>query len=441
VLSEREALTALRREDPDQAEDAAAALGWLSGERGLHSITQLRLAEFLWYALPVKWSIATSEQVRVARTLGRLFSLAGMDGYAAICASPLTAKILTVYGEQGHEAGLAAYAQAVQADGLEPPDTGALAWGSAMGPDEYAAYESCTAALELARGSGELRAGQRGAAARRAALVERWLAQPRPELGGDSWLGRVRTERLGAWSHGRYGEHARLAQQVAPRLLEPVPAPAGALPTLRWLLDHAREGLPLTARHYISPRLVTEAVERFGWRRYLVGTLTREFDVFPLHTLRHLAHREMGAIRRTGTTLVLTRTGRRMHDDTQAFWQTGSAALVGTEPPDKPDFAVAVREAALLVLLIDGPTNDDELSRRLAALLEWHGWRAQDTQTLADAAQHEIHDFRHRLWALDLLNDPRSLTRKLTLTDLGEAAALAALRTRALRPRHHVGRG
>jgi hypothetical protein len=197
----------------------------------------------------------------------------------------------------------------------------------------------------------------------------------------------------------------------------------------------------LTARHYISPRLVTEAVERFGWRRYLVGTLTREFDVFPLHTLRHLAHREMGAIRRTGPTLVLTRIGRRMHDDAQAFWQTGAAALVGTDPPDKPDFAVAVREAALLMLLVDGPANDDELSRRLAPLLQQHGWQARGTDTLADAAQTEIHDFRHRLWAMDLLKDPRSLTRTLTLTEMGEAAALAALRTRALRPRHHVGCG
>lgn len=440
MLSEQEALAALRREDPDRAEDAAAALGWLTGGEGLHTITRLRLAEFLWYALPVKWSIVTSGQVRVARTLGRLFRLAGLDGYAAVCTSPLTEKILTVYGEQGHEAGLVAYTQAVQADGLEPPDTRLLVWGSTMGPDEYAAYESCAAALELAQGSGELRAGQRGATGRRAGLVERWLTQPRPELGGDCWLGRVHTERLGTWSHGRYGEHARLAQQVAPRLLEPVPAPADALPTLRWLLDHAREGVPLTARHYISPRLVTEAVERFGWRSYLVGTLTREFDVFPLHTLRHLAHREMGAIRRAGSTLVLTKTGRRMHGDAKAFWQTGTAALVGTEPPDKPDFAVAVREAALLVLLVDGPANYEELSRRLAALLEQHGWRAH-TDALADAAQDEIYDFRHRLWAMDLLDDPRSLTRKLALTDVGEAAALAALRTRALRPRHHVGRG
>ncbi|MQA62896.1 MAG: hypothetical protein GEU86_15705 [Actinophytocola sp.] len=89
MLSEREALTALRREDPDRAEDAAAALGWLSGEHGLHTITRLRLAEFLWYSLPVKWSITTGDQVRVARTLGRLFSLTSMDGYAEMCASPL----------------------------------------------------------------------------------------------------------------------------------------------------------------------------------------------------------------------------------------------------------------------------------------------------------------------------------------------------------------
>ena len=37
--------------------------------------------------------------------------------------------------------------------------------------------------------------------------------------------------------------------------------------------------------------------------------------MFPLHTLRGLAQREMGAVRRSGASLVLTRTGRLMADD------------------------------------------------------------------------------------------------------------------------------
>ena len=105
-------------------------------------------------------------------------------------------------------------------------------------------------------------------------------------------------------------------------------------------------GLRLTARYYIPPALVTEAVDKFGWRDQLVGALRQELDVFPLHTLRGMAQSEMGAIRRRGTSLVLTRTGRLMTDDPEARWRIGTAALVGADDGTHPDFAVAVREAA-----------------------------------------------------------------------------------------------
>ena len=41
----------------------------------------------------------------------------------------------------------------------------------------------------------------------------------------------------------------------------------------------------------------------------------QELEVFPLHILRGLAQHEMGAVRRIGATLVLTKTGRLMADD------------------------------------------------------------------------------------------------------------------------------
>ncbi len=92
---------------------------------------------------------------------------------------------------------------------------------------------------------------------------------------------------------------------MLPRLLEPPDLPDEPLPTLAWLLGHARAGLRLTARHYIAPALVGEAAELFGWgpagatpeqaaRRH------QELDVYPLHTLRGLAQHEMGAVRRSG---------------------------------------------------------------------------------------------------------------------------------------------
>src|SRR6202043_1130991 len=91
-----------------------------------------------------------------------------------------------------------------------------------------------------------------------------------PSLPSDTWLGRISAERIDAWAHGRPGERSRLARGLVPRLLEPPALPDDPLPTLQWLLSHADGGLRLTARYYIAPALVSEAVDTFGWRDQLV---------------------------------------------------------------------------------------------------------------------------------------------------------------------------
>ena len=511
MMTESQALETLTREDPEAADDARAALAWLTGDEGLETISLLRLQEFLWYALPVKWPMSTPGRVGVAKALGRLFLLAGMDRYAGVCSSAGTENIITAYAE-GHEEGIAAYTEAIEESNAAPPDTDLLAWGSVMGPQERAAYDACAAALELAFASGELCVGARGWRSRRMEIVNRWLTG-RPEagdgplasdgllagsdaeagLGGDglgtdglgtdglgteaglgadglpgtdTWLGRISAERIDAWAHGRPGERSRLARTLIPRLLEPPAVPDDPLPTLRWLLGHADEGLRLTARHYISPALVTEAVDEFGWRDQLVGTLRQELDVFPLHTLRGMAQSEMGAIRRSRTSLVLTKTGKLMTADPAARWHIGTAALIGPDDGPQPDFSVAVREAALLVILTSGPTGYDELTRVLTDLHGVEGWAAGGSSGrrgpgqhrtvhygtgqygagrtgtgLASAVRTELYTLRHRLWALHLLGAERSFSAPLALNETGVAAALSALLARALRPRHHLGLG
>jgi len=461
MMTESQALETLTREDPDAAGDAKAALAWLTGDEGLETISLLRLQEFLWYALPVKWPMSTPGRVGVAKALGRLFMLAGLDRYAGVCSSAETEQIITAYAA-GHEEGIAAYTEAIEASNAAPPDTELLAWGSVMGPQERAAYDACAAALELAFASGELCVGSRGWRTKRADLVNRWLtgrsestAGRRGDghvllgtplawdgsLGTDTWLGRISAERIDAWAHGRPGERSRLARALIPRLLEPPALPDDPLPTLRWLLGHADEGLRLTARHYIAPALVTEAVDTFGWRDQLVGTLRQELDVFPLHTLRGMAQAEMGAIRRSRTSLVLTKTGKLMAADPAARWHIGTAALIGPDDGPQPDFSVAVREAALLVILTSGPTGYDELTRLLTDIHGVEGWAAGSSTGLASAVRTELYTLRHRLWALHLLGSERSFTAPLSLTETGVAAALSALLARALRPRHHLGLG
>src|ERR1700677_3403132 len=473
MMTESQALETLTREDPEAAGDAKAALAWLTGDEGLETISLLRLQEFLWYALPVKWPMSTPGRVGVARALGRLFMLAGLDRYAGFCSSAGTERIITAYAD-GHEEGSAAYTEAIEASNAAPPDTDLLAWGSVMGPQERAAYDACAAARELAFASGELSVGTRGWRTKRVELVNRWLtgrseaALPRPaqagddslgspgtegslgtdgspgtdgSLGADTWVGRISAERIDAWAHGRPGERSRLARALIPRLLEPPTLPDDPLPTLGWLLGHADEGLRLTARHYITPALVTEAVDTFGWRDQLVGTLRQELDVFPLHTVRGMAPSEMAATRRSRTSLVLTKTGKLMTADSAARWHIGTAALIGPDDGPQPDFSVAVREAALLVILTSGPTGYDELTRLLTDIHGVEGWASGGSTGLASAVWTELYTLRHRLWALHLLGAERSFTAPLSLTETGIAAALSALLARALRPRHHLGPG
>ena len=126
MMTESQALETLTREDPDAAGDAKAALAWLTGDEGLETISLLRLQEFLWYALPVKWPMSTPGRVGVAKALGRLFMLAGLDRYAGVCSSAGTERIITAYAA-GHEEGIAAYTKAIEASNAAPPDTELLA--------------------------------------------------------------------------------------------------------------------------------------------------------------------------------------------------------------------------------------------------------------------------------------------------------------------------
>ena len=125
--------------------------------------------------------MSTPGRVGVAKALGRLLDLAGLHRYAGVCASAGTEQIITAYAD-GHEEGIAAYTEAIDASNAAPPDTELLAWGLVMGVQERAAYDACAAALELAFASGELSVGRRGWRTKRVDLVNRWLtggASPR----------------------------------------------------------------------------------------------------------------------------------------------------------------------------------------------------------------------------------------------------------------------
>jgi hypothetical protein len=439
MMTEAEALKTLAREDPAVADDARTALRSLTSGGGLGSISLLRLQEFLWFGMPTGVPQPVEEYLSVARALSRLFTLAGMERYAEVCASEETAQIISAYAGS-RTVGVMAYTRALSASHAVPPDTDLLAWSSVMGPDERAAYDACAAAIELAVAAGELKVGVSGWKTKRAALVERWLTRATHTPGMDTWLSRISAERIEEWAHGHPGERSRLARSLMPKLLEPPDLPDEPLPTLAWLLGHATGGLRLTARHYIAPTLVGQAAEMFRWGPGVVeraGRRHQELDVYPLHTLRNLAQHEMGAVRRSGAALVLTRTGRLMADDAAIRWHIGTAALIGPDDGPDPDFTVAVREAALLLIALhDSPVGYEELASRLTELHAAEGWASRSGGSLAGAIRGEIHVLRHRLRALQLLDEDAPVG-SVALTAVGTAAALSGLLSRALRPRRH----
>ena len=93
--------------------------------------------------------MTTPGRVAVTRALGRPVH-PGRDGTVrGGLRRRGTEQILTAYAD-GHEDGIAAYAEAIENSHAVPPDTDLLAWSSVMGPDERAAYDACAAAIELA---------------------------------------------------------------------------------------------------------------------------------------------------------------------------------------------------------------------------------------------------------------------------------------------------
>lgn len=441
MMTEAEALQTLAREDPAIASDARTALRWLTEGGGLESISLLRLQEFLWYVLPTSWPDPPDGHLAVARALARLLTLAGMDRYGDVCGSAETEHVIEAYGRSPAD-GEAAYRKACEKSHAFPPDTDLLAWssGSEMGSDERSAYEACATAIELAVACHDLKPGVSGWKTKRATLVDQWLTKTDGPAGSDTWLSRISAERIHDWAHGHPGERAQMASRIVPRLLEPLVLPGEPLPTLRWLLQHAGAGLRLTARYYIAPALVGEAVGLFGWGGQGCAKRYQELDVFPLHTLRALAQHEMGAVRRSGTSLVLTRTGRLMAEDSAVRWHIGTASLIGPDDGADPDFTVAVREAALLIVALGNePVRYEALVARLTDLHAAEGWASLSGSSLAAAVRAEIHVLRHRLRALGLLGDCSGYgPLALALTSTGMAAALSALLARALRPRRHM---
>jgi hypothetical protein len=443
------ALRELAREDSTLAEIATAALEALTSDRGLESITQHGLQEWLWSQLPV--TFPADEDAHAAQTsaaaLARLLAMVGLPRYATVCASETTRDVLAAY-DRGESAGRVAYRRAMDSSGVVPPDVPELAWGDVMGAVDVAAYFSCAAALEMAIEGGTFAPGARGWRTAQQAATRAHLLRPRPDLGGECWLDRVLAERVERWLGSRGGARRELLAAVGDQLLGPsLAAPddaAGHVAPVRWLLDRAADGVELTQTDRLRPAVVNELAEAFGWDD-VPGKRRLEDDVVEVRTLRDLAQRIAG-VRRSGRRLVLTATGRRLAGDPAALWQALATHLIGD------GFRGAVEELALAAILtgtgagagVGASTDDadevaDTVTAVVTAAVAGEGWRDQDgTAPDRRVVRWTLVDLHWALEVLGLLDvtpaDP-PWSWSWRLNPAGHRAALAALRARATRPR------
>jgi hypothetical protein len=140
----------------------------------------------------------------------------------------------------------------------------------------------------------------------------------------------------------------------------------------------------------------------------------------------------MGVVCRSGRKLLLSSIGKTIHaDGTPALWQATTGHLLGPDPAD-----AAAGEAALLLMLSGQDHDYRALDTAVAHALAEQGWQDQHTgqQVTPDQTGRLLGDFRRRLRLLHLAIEQR-FDEPLRLTDVGRAAAYAALRAQALRPR------
>jgi hypothetical protein len=148
--------------------------------------------------------------------------------------------------------------------------------------------------------------------------------------------------------------------------------------------------------------------------------------------------RSMAAVRRTGRRLVATPLGRRLAANPDDLWTAAVTCLIGGED----SLGAAVREAALAILADGRQVGREELARRVAAVLTGEGWRDPATggRPSGPAVRTALAELWRSLRALGLTSDDQWL-RPLRLSPIGQAAAVAALRSRATRPRYTFGLG
>ncbi len=410
---------------------------------GVAMIHQAALQEYLWWRVPRDY--LDDEWPQIVEAAVALLEELGLSRLAALAGSATTVKVLAAWG-RSQAAGGAAFRDARDASGVEPPDTEVLAWGSIMGLDEARARDTVERALGDAVDCGQLVPGAPRWRARAAAITDATLTTPVELPPGQTLVGLVTTERVGMWIAGAH--HRTLGQwraDVANRLLHPVEPPGDAasqVAPMLWLLELAAAsgGAALTANNYLARASVLAAVERFGWWEWGPPPHS-EANVHQLATLREAASRRHW-VRRRGRRLHITTRGAPLVDSPGRLWDE-----LATETEDGGEYTRMLAELVGLRLL-RGRVEWGELDRAIAPILHAQGW----TSSAGPITDREIRMTTGgplRWWRIfGVLDEEESTWERGTgrrlrphtigLSVPGERWVLAYLRNRAAGPRHRV---
>ena len=430
-------LAELRRENSRLAEQAEAAIDWLSAGEAFE-LSQYGLQQFLWYELPRKWIGPPGGEARLFKEIreGLAWVLArlGLERYAFMCRSAITEGVHAAYLQSGRD-GSRAFRRAMDGSGIEPPDLDDLTWGGLMGIEEANARDRVADALEAAVASGELAVRGRGWRSHQRQLAAAAVDQPHPDRQGASWRQVILKERIEHWREASGGsELAALRQHAAPRLDSPIATPEGveeALEPLRWFLEAVGDGIRVTATGNLNPAFVLETAQERGWWPP-VGIPRGEDDIIEIIDLHDTA-RAMRAVRRKGRTLLCTAMGRELIGQPTQLWERFVGILA-----HRPAFEAVALEALALLLLERGSVAPKSLLiEDLAALLAAEGYRSApggEAPSAEDLAWQLADPLRLLEFFKMLVASGERGERQLALTPIGQATLWALARERATGP-------
>jgi hypothetical protein len=429
--------------DLDRGRDAQHVFDTLTWCEGPSRIDQAGVQRWLWYEQPTKYM--TDEpgyMTRLAAVAAELFDELGLDAYAGLCRSHVTAGVHVAF-DRSRADGFAAMRKALASSGIDPPDLDSFAWGQVMGIEEAMARAAAEGALELAIANGELVVGGRGWRARQREITERVLDSDHPSQPGQTWRTAVVTERIGTWVDAasmRSPDLGRLRARLSQRLLHPIPPPpdvADRMASLTWLLEAFGDEQALTQAGYLNTAFVLTVHAHRPWEDpFPTDRPPRtETDEITLHRLRGFLE-SAGALRKRRRVLQRTQGGAVIATDPAAAW----VAL--TEQLKSNPWNRFVTETCGLVLLdANGPMPEKEVTAAVVVMAGEAGWRTSGDRDV-DPSERDVawafSDSRALLGLFGMLQaDGDWGHRRYHLTPAGETTMLAMLRATATGPRKH----